>query len=117
MNLALNRTFFKFNILTGFKAIGIWPLNLERMQKKMRPSKPYYPISSVKVIVEEIMEEELPRAEEDGKHYFVEDEGNVHYKEGADPEKILSSSEFLKLPQREVQAPKIQHEPLVDYKY
>ena len=48
-------------------------------------------------------------------HYFVEDEGDMDYEEGVDPKKISFISQFLKLPQRKVQAPKIQHDPLVDY--
>ena len=63
-DLALTKALSKSNIMAGFRAIGIWPFNLERMQTKMGPSKPFYPIPSCKVIVSKIMDEDLPRGED-----------------------------------------------------
>ena len=115
VDLALNRALSKHNILAGFRATGIWPLNLERMQQKMEPSKPYYSIPSEKLIVEEIMEEDLPRGEEDRRCFFVEDEGDLNCKIDTGPEHVPSINQFLKLPKKAVQAPKVLHEPLIDY--
>ena len=61
VDLAFSRALSKFNILARFRAIDIWPLNLERMQQKMEPSKAFYFLPSEKLIIEEIIEEDLPR--------------------------------------------------------
>ena len=115
MDLALTKALSKSNIVADFRATGIWPLNLERMEAKMRPSKPFYSIPSCKVLVEEIMEENLLREEVDVLHYYVEEEGEMSNEGLADPEIAAIISHFLKLPQKSVQATRIQHEPLVDY--
>ena len=81
----------------------------------MGPSKLYYSKSSQKLLVEEIMEEDLSKGGEDGKNYFVEDEKDMECEVGADPKNVPSISQFLRLSQREVQAPKVLYEPLVDH--
>ena len=101
--------------MVGFRATGIWPLNLERMQTKMGPSKSFYPIPSCKVIVSEIMDEDLPRGEDGALYYYVEKEGDMSGENLADLEIAHEISQFLKLPQKSVLATRIVHEPLVDY--
>ena len=109
VDLALTKALSKSNIMAGFRATGIWPLNLERMQTKMEPSKPFYPIPSCKVIVSEIMDEDLQRDEDGALHYYVEDEGVMNGESLADPEIVTGISQFLKLPQKSVQATRILH--------
>jgi hypothetical protein len=41
VNKALNLTFAKNNIMSGFKGIGIWPLNPRAMESKTSPSTMY----------------------------------------------------------------------------
>ena len=115
INLALKKALSSSNIMVGFRAIGIWPLNLDRMEAKMGPSKPYYFIPSKKLIVEEIMEGDISCGVENGKHYYVQDDGDVELEEGASPESTPSISQFLKLLQREFQGTRVLYEPLVDY--
>ena len=115
VDLALTKALSKSNIMAGFRATGIWPLNLERMQTKMGPSKPFYPIPSCKVIVSEIMDEDLPRGEDGALHYYIEEEGDMSGESLADPKIAPGISQFLKLPQKSIQATRIVHEPLVDY--
>ena len=40
----------------------------------MRPSITIYSMSSCQLIKYEIMEDELPKDDEDARHYFIEDE-------------------------------------------
>ena len=115
VDLALIKALSKSNIMAGFRAIGIWPLNLKRLQTKMGPSKPFYPIPSCKIIVSEIMDEDLPSGEDGALHYYVEEEGDMSGESLADSEIAPEISHFLKLPQKPVQAIRIVHEPLVDY--
>ena len=63
MDLVFNRALSNSNIVTGFKAIRIWPLNLDRMQQKMGLSKIIYSIPFEKTIEHEIMEDDLSRGE------------------------------------------------------
>ena len=67
------------------------------------------------MIVVEIMEEDLPREEEGARHYFVEDEEEFGIEDIVDSKNTPPISQFLKLPQRIVNAPRVLHEPLVDY--
>ena len=115
VDLALTKALSKSNIMAGFRTTGIWPLNLERMQTKMGPSKPFYPILSCKVIVSEIMDEDLPRGEDGALHYYAEEEGDMSGESLTDLERAPEISQFLKLPQKSIQATRIVHEPLVDY--
>ena len=115
VDLALKKALSKSNIVAGFRATGIWPLNLERMEAKVGPSRSFQSTPSCKLIVEEIMEEDLPSVEDDVLHYYVEDEVEVSDKGSAGPEIAAEISHFLKLPQKPLQATRIVHEPLVDY--
>ena len=115
VDLALIKAFSKSNIMAWFGATRIWPLNLERMQTKMEPSKPFYPIPSCKVIILEIMDEDLPRGEDGALYCYVEEEGDMSGESLANPEIAPGISQFLKLFQKSVQATRIVHEPLVDY--
>ena len=82
--MALQKALSTLNILAGFRATRIWLLNLERMEAKMDSSRPFYNIPSCKVIVQEIMCEDLPREEVDALHYYIEEEGLVSDEECAD---------------------------------
>ena len=115
MDLALKKALSKSNIVAGFRATWIWPLNLERIEAKVGPSRSFQSTPSCKLIVEEIMEEDLPSVEDDVLHYYVEDEVEVSDKGSAGPEIAAEISQFLKLPQKPLQATRIVHEPLVDY--
>ena len=98
----VTKTFFNFNIMVGFRATGIWPLNLERMEQKMEPLKTIYSIPSKKLIRHQIMEEDLPRGEENATHYFIKDEDEIEL-EGSDcVEMTTKIGQFLKLPQKEI---------------
>ena len=77
VDLALTKALSKSNIMARFRATGIWPLNLERMQPKMGPSKPFYLIPSCKVIVSEIMDEDLSTGEDGALYYYVEEEDEM----------------------------------------
>ena len=115
MDLALKKALSKSNIVAGFRATWIWPLNLERMEAKVDPSRSFQSTPSCKVIVEEIMEEDLPSDVNNVLHYYVEDEIEESDKGSADPEIAAEISHFLKLPQKPLQATRTVHEPLVDY--
>ena len=115
VDLAFNRALSNSNILASFRVTSIRLLNLKKMEQKMGPSKPYYCIVSEKLIVEEIMEENLPKGEEDARYYFVKDEEDMDYEVDVGPEHIPSIDQFLKLPQKKVEASKVLHKPLVDY--
>jgi hypothetical protein len=41
VNQALKKSLTKQNIKSGFRTIGIWPLNPKTMDNKIRPSKVY----------------------------------------------------------------------------
>ena len=100
VDLALHRVVSNFNILTGFRATQIWPLNLERMQGKIGSSRPFYSTPSCKVIVEEIIEKDLQKEEDDVLYYYIEDEG-VKDNDKHDGSKIVAEiSHFLKLLQK-----------------
>ena len=81
----------------------------------MGPSKSYYSIPLEKILIEEIIEEDLSRGLKDRKHYYIADEEDLGLEEGVDPESTPSICQYLKLTQRQVQAPRVLHEPLVDY--
>ena len=115
MDLAFTKALSKSNIVASFRATGIWPLNLERIEAKMGPSKPFYSIPSRKVLVEEIMEENLPREKVDVLYYYVEEEGEMSDEGPTNPKIATFNSHFLKLPRKSIQATRIQHEPQVDY--
>ena len=93
----------------------MWPLNLERMEANVGLSRSFQSIPSCKLIVEEIMEEDLPSDEDDVLHYYIEDEVEVSDKGSVGPEIATKISHFLKLLQKPLQATRIVHEPLVNY--
>ena len=51
IDMALEKAPPKSNIKARFRSIGIWPLNLDKMEAKMDSSKPYYSIPSHQIIV------------------------------------------------------------------
>ena len=61
------------------------------------------------------MEDNFPRGEENGKHFYIKDEIEKGLEEVIELENIVEIGQFLRLPQRMVQALKVGHEPLVDY--
>ena len=87
------------------------------MEAKVGPSKPYNSQPSEKVIVEDIMEEDIPNVETNAKHYYVEDDDDVEHGEAVGAENTPPITDFLKLPQKQSQGTKILHEPLVDYSH
>ena len=115
VDLSLKKALSPNNIRNGFRATGIWPLSLDKMEAKVGPSKPYNSLPSEKVIVEDIMEEDIPSGETNGKHYYVEDDDDVEHEEGAAAKNTPPIANFLKLPQKQGQGTRILHEPLVDY--
>ena len=116
VDLALNRALSNSNIVASFRATRIWPLNLERMGAKVGPSKlVHHSLPLERLIIHEIMEDDLSKGDEEAKHYYVEDEDEVEYQEGVGPTNSSSIGQFLKLLQKHVQAPRVVHEPLVDY--
>ena len=115
VDLALGRALSKSNTVAGFRATGIWSLNLDKMETKVKPSKPVHSMPLEKLIVHEIMEDDLSMKEEDAKHFYIEDEDEVEHQGEVGPTHPPSIGHFLKLPQKYVQAPRIVHEPLVDY--
>ena len=115
MDLALKKALSNSNFIVGFKGTGIWPLNLERMEKNMGPSKTIPSLPSEKLLEDEILEDDLSKGGENGKHFYIEDEGEEVVEGGVEPENTTEISQFLRLPQRMVQVPKVGHEPLVNY--
>ena len=80
MDLSLEKVLSSINIMYGFRATRIWLLNLDKIKAKMGPLKSYYSIPSKKLIVEGIMDEDIPSAENNAKHYYVEDDDDVEQK-------------------------------------
>ena len=105
IDLAFQKALSNSNILADFRTIGIWSLNLKRMQDKMDPLRPFYFTPSCNDIVEEIMRKDLPRDENDVLYYYIEDNAVVG-------DEIRH---FLKLPQKPLQATTVMHEPLLNY--
>ena len=99
VDLFLKKEFSKSNILAHFKATGIWPLNMERMQQKVKPSTTYYSIPSAQLIEHDIMEDDLPRGASNAKHFVIEEEGEFGVEEGAELKNSANIGQFLKLPQ------------------
>ena len=117
VDLSLKKALSANNIRNGFRATGICPLNLDKIEAKVGPSKLYNSQPSKKVIVEDIMEEDIPNVETNAKHYYVEDDDDVEHGEGVGAENTPPITDFLKLPQKQGQGTKILHEPLVDYSH
>ena len=114
VDLSLKKALSPNNIRNGFRAIRIWPLSLDKMEAKVGPSKPYSSLPSEKVIVEDIMEEDIPSGETNAKHYYVENDYDVKHEEGVGAENAPPITDFLKLLQKQGQGIRILHEPLVD---
>ena len=107
VSLATKKTLTSFNIMAGFKGIGIWPLDLEAMKDKMGSSKGFLPQTPDEVELEEevkaeILQEEIPPPPCNVIHYYVDNKEQE--KQGLD----LSQKEvptqtninnFLRLPQ------------------
>ena len=115
VDLSLTRLLSKSNITVAFKAIRIWPLNLEKIQQKMGSSKTIYSIPLEKLIEYEIIKDDLPKGEKNARHFYIEEEVGSGLEVGAKLENAIEIGQFLKLPQRMVQAPRFAHEPLIDY--
>jgi len=49
MDKALDQSLTKHNIRIGFRAIGIWPLNLRVMDNRTQPSNLYTTIANVNI--------------------------------------------------------------------
>ena len=98
VDLSLKKALSANNIRNGFRATGIWPLSLDKMEAKVGPSKPYNSLPSEKVIVEDIMKKDIPSVETNAKHYYVEDDDDVEHGEGVGAENTPPITDFLKLP-------------------
>ena len=63
------------------------------------------------------MEDDLPQGAENARHFYIEEEeeGAIATEVSAKPETPSTIGQFLKLPQRIIQAPRVLHEPLLDY--
>ena len=115
VDLSLKRAIINFNIMAEFRCSKIWPLNLERMQQKMGPSKTIYSILSKKLIEYEITKDNLPSSEKNARHFYIEEEGEYGLEVDFEHESIAEIGQFLKLLQKMIKAPKLVHEPLVDH--
>ena len=116
VDLSLKRALSTSNIKVGFRATGIWPLNLEKMQHHMGPSRTIHSRPSEKLMEYEIMEDDLPEGAENARHFYIEkEEGAIAAEVSGEPETPSRIGQFLKLPQRMIQAPRIVDEPLFDY--
>ena len=87
------------------------------MEAKIDLSKPYYSLPIEKIVVENIMKEDILSGETNAKYYNVEDEVDEDHKEGVATEITPSITQFLKLPQKQGQGTRILHEPFVDYSF
>jgi hypothetical protein len=73
-SLSLKKALTPKNIQAGFKAIGILPLNKDRMSAKMGPSEGFNQ-KALDIQIEEILEELVPPPKENVVHYYVDIEG------------------------------------------
>ena len=71
VDLSLKRALSKSNIKVGFRGTGIWPLNLEKMQHHMGPSRTIHSRPSEKLIEYEIMEDDLPKGVENTRIFTL----------------------------------------------
>ena len=68
--MAFKKAFTKNNIPSGFRAIGIWPLNPVAMQCRTGPSEPFEVDFSENDERDQILEEGLPTPKEGLTHYY-----------------------------------------------
>ena len=92
------------NIKAGFRAIGIWSFNPEKMKLKMQPSEGFRVIAP-KISISKIIDEDITKLEHVSHYFFeIEDDSSTedvhhsHLEESANipPNDI---SEFLRLSQ------------------
>ena len=76
--LAFQKALTPQNTRAGFRGCGIWPLNFQAMQSKMKPSKAFESQSSNQedILIQEIWEEGLSTPQEGIVHYFVDHESS-----------------------------------------
>ena len=74
-----------------------------------------YSIPLEKLIEYEIMEDNLPRGEENARHFYFEEENEEGLQEGATFGISIEIGKFFQLPHRMLQAPRTNHEPLINY--
>ena len=122
-SLAFQKALTRKNIASGFRAIGIWPFNLQAMLPRTSPSESFRTEISEEQQSEEILEEGLPMVEGGITHYY----GSAEEEEWEQEEEELESprsthpkknhiSEFLKLLKAMRSSRTINRvEPLIDY--
>ena len=126
-SLALQKALTPQNIRADFRGCGIWPLNFEAMQSKIKPSKAFESQSSNQedILIQEIWKEGLPTPQE-GAIHFVDHESSGEELPSIPPAEDDQVEEvevqnpppfttFLRLPQEGPRARKNTSEPLVDY--
>ena len=134
--MALKKALTGKNILSGFRAIGIWPLNPQAMERKTGPSGAFQQDIESKQEREEILQEHIPKGKMRHTHYYGNDEEiEVDSSEdeameraapteeaamehsptaGEEQEKLISR--FLKLPKAPRRPIRVgRAKPLVDY--
>ena len=127
--IGLQESIDKKNIMSGFRTIGIWPLNPQALQTRTSPSEGFTAENEEKEQRDEIFEEGMPNPGGGALHYYSteEEEGLQEVEEGSAPKAkseppiaVTTSedhiSQFLKLP-RVPRRAAIQGkpEPLIDY--
>ena len=128
-SLAFKKALTKKNIMSGFRATGIWPLNPQALQTRTSPSEGFTAENEEEEQRAEIFEEGMPNPGGGGLHYYgtEEEKGLQEVEEGSAPEAECEPptaattsgdhiSQFLKLP-RVPRRAAIQGrpEPLIDY--
>ena len=68
-SLALQKALTPRNILNGFRASGIWPLNPQALIPNRRPCQPFYDEEIEREQKDDILQGNLPAAQEDAIHY------------------------------------------------
>jgi len=80
VNLGLKKAMTPSNIKASFLAIGIWPLNPQELNNKMKPSEGFIE-KPLEVQVQEILEEDTFCSQNDAIHYCVDLEGKEPHEE------------------------------------
>ena len=98
VDLSLKKVLSTSNIKAGFRATGIWLLNLEKMQHHMGPSRTIHSRPSEKLMEYEIMKDDLPKGVENATHFYIEEEeGAIAAEVSGKPETPSAIGQFLKL--------------------
>jgi len=105
VSLALRKAIIPNNIKARFDATGIWPLNPQKLDNKMKPSKGFSH-KPLDVQIQYILEEDVLGAQENIVHYFVDKEGESPFEDqqppiDLDPTNQRHFSRFLRLLQQD----------------